>query len=148
MNGRTWILVAHRAGGRLFENPGPGKGLTLVQDIPHPEGRLRDQDINADRHGGSADTRGAGRHSYEASQTPTEHVAVQFAKQLAEILDSGRSQQRYAQLVLVAEPRFLGNLRAAMSPQTASLVSATIDKDLGSVEARDLPRFLGGTVRV
>jgi hypothetical protein len=37
----TWILVAHRGGARLFESPGPGKGLQLVEDIPHPEGRLK-----------------------------------------------------------------------------------------------------------
>jgi hypothetical protein len=36
----TWILVAHRGGARLLANTGPGKGLQLVYDIPHPEGRL------------------------------------------------------------------------------------------------------------
>jgi protein required for attachment to host cells len=148
MNGSTWILVAHRSGARLFENAGPGKGLALLQDIPHPEGRLKNQDLNADRHGGSADAGGAGRQSYEAAQNPVEHVATQFAKQLATLLESGRTQQRYGKLVLVAEPRFLGNLRAALSSPTATLVTATLDKDLGAVEARDLPRYLGDSVRL
>ena len=43
---KTWILVGHEAGARVFENRGPGKGLELVETIEHPEGRLRDRDID------------------------------------------------------------------------------------------------------
>ena len=28
---KTWILVAHEAGARVFENRGPGKGLELLE---------------------------------------------------------------------------------------------------------------------
>ena len=45
----TWILIAHRGGARLFEHTGRSAGLKLLQDIPHPEGRLKNQDINADK---------------------------------------------------------------------------------------------------
>lgn len=30
---KTWILVAHEAGARVFENRGPGKGLELVEHL-------------------------------------------------------------------------------------------------------------------
>ncbi|NNE19964.1 MAG: host attachment protein, partial [Myxococcales bacterium] len=39
--GKTWILVAHEAGARLFANDGIGQGLALVESIDHPEGRAR-----------------------------------------------------------------------------------------------------------
>ena len=42
---RTWILVGHEAGARVFENRGPGKGLDLVETIEHvPDhaGEIRD----------------------------------------------------------------------------------------------------------
>ena len=148
MTNSTWILVAHRGGARVFENKGPGKGLNLLHDIPHPEGRLKNKDIGADKPGRSFDSLGQGRHSLSTEQEPTAHVAVQFAKQLCTMLDDGRSQQRYGKLVLVAEPRFLGNLRAALSNSTATLVTATLDKDLGSVEPHNMPKHLGAIIRL
>ena len=138
----TWIVVAHRGGARLFENKGPGKGLNLVNEIDHPAGKLKNREIDSDRQGRAFDSRGVSRHAYEPELLPTEHVAEQFAKQLSVLLDSARNQKRYERLVLVAEPRFLGNLRSALNAQTASLVSGTVDKDLAMTDARDLPRFL------
>lgn len=148
MMNSTWILVAHRGGARLFESKGPGKGMNLLHDIPHPEGRLKNKDIGADKPGRSFDSRGQSRHSLSKEQDPTSHVAEQLAKQLSTILDDGRSHQRYAKLVLVAEPRFLGNLRAALSPPTAALVTATVDKDLGGMEPHNIPKHLGDIARL
>jgi protein required for attachment to host cells len=148
MINNTWILVAHRGGARLFENKGPGKGLNLLHDIPHPEGRLKNKDIGADKPGRSIDSHGPGRHSLSSEQEPTAHVTEQFAKQLSTMLDDGRHQQLYGKLVLVAEPRFLGSLRAALSTPTAALVMATVGKDLGSVELHNMPKHLTDTIRL
>lgn len=148
MMGKRWILVAHRSGARLFENKGPGKGLELLKALEHPAGKLRNGQIDSDKHGRSFDRRGGGRHAYTAEQEPTTHIAEQFAKQLAALLDEGRTQQRYAQLVLVAEPRFLGILRGALTASTAALVSATLDKDLGNAEQRELPKHLQEVVYI
>jgi protein required for attachment to host cells len=46
----------------------------------------------------------------------------------------------------VAEARFLGELRAALAPPTAALVTATLDKDLGGVGPHDMPPHLRGVV--
>lgn len=140
---KTWILIAHRGGARLFENPGPGKGVDLVKEIPHPEGRLKNQDIDADRPGRTFDSHGQERHALEREQMPAEHLAVQFARQLAGMLDEGRVHRQYDRLVLVAEPRFLGWLRDALSPETAQRLVASLDKDLGEVDVRELPERLG-----
>lgn len=145
---RTWILVAHRGGARLFENKGPGKGLELLQTLDHPAGKLKNKDIDTDQPGRGTDRNGPGRHAYESAHSATTHVAEQFAKQLSTLLDDGRSNHRYGRLVLVAEPRFLGNLRAALNAQTAALVTGTLDKDLGGTDARELPRHLDGVVRI
>jgi protein required for attachment to host cells len=145
---RTWILVAHRSGARLFENRGPGKGLAFVRNIDNPAGKLKSHELNGDKPGRNFDRRGRGRHAYETEHSPTMHVAEVFAKQLATLLDEGRLEQRYQRLVLVAEPRFLGLLRGSLPETTAGLVSASVDKDLGGTEARDLPRYLEDVVYV
>lgn len=146
--GKTWILVAHRSGARILENRGPGKGLELVQNVEHPEGKLKNREINTDKHGRSFDRRGSGRHAYTTEQDPAGRLAEQFAKQLANLLDEGRMRHRYEQLILVAEPRFLGILRGALSGPTLALVRSTLDKDLGGAEIRDLPRHLEQAVRL
>lgn len=144
---KTWILIAHRSGARLFEHRGPAKGMHLLQNVDHPAGKLKNQDIDTDKPGRHVDSRN-NRHGYGHDQEPTQHIAEQFAKQLAELLEEGRIQQRYSRLVLVAEPRFLGLLRAALSAPTAALVSDALDKDLGGIETRDLPKHLEQVVYV
>ena len=143
---KTWILIAHRAGALIFENDGPGTGLKRVELIAHPEGRLDNKALGSDKPGRSFDSHGPGRHALGKEHGPAETVALEFAHALAARLDAGRTKHACGKLVLVAEPRFLGMLRAALSPQTAALVSATIEKDLGHVADHDLAAHLGGVI--
>ncbi len=142
----TWILIAHRGGARLFEHTGRSTGLKLLHDIPHPEGRLKNQDINADKHGRTFDSKGKGRHAKGTAQDPVDNVANQFAHQLAHLLDDGRTHNRYHHLVLVAAPRFLGELRGVLDHHTQALIKAELDKDLSAVNERDLPAHLADVV--
>ena len=142
-----WILVAHRSGARIFESLGVGQALELRQDIAHPEGKLRDQDIGSDKPGRGIDSHGS-RTSFQQEQGPSAHISEQFAKQLAELLNDGRVKQRYQRLVLVAEPHLLGLLRAALSRETAALITASVTKDLGHVGLRDIGTHLEGVVRI
>jgi protein required for attachment to host cells len=136
----AWILVAHRGGAKLFENR--GRQLNLLQEIPHAEGRLKDQDFNTDRPGHSFDRATPSRHAIEPGQRATEREAVQFARELAGLLEDGRIHQRYNKLVLVAEPRFLGELRAVLSPQTGALVTATQGRDIAWMETNAIQEHL------
>ncbi|MGD8606213.1 MAG: host attachment protein [Myxococcales bacterium] len=147
---KTWILVAHDAGARLFENDGPGTGLELLEEIDHPEGRERDRNFDADRPGrsfrkNSADPR---RAAMSRSESPHDRAVADFARELAHKLQHGRTDNRYDRLVLVAPPRFLGLLRAALDGPTAQLVTASLDKDLGSQKASELVEHLGEVIRV
>lgn len=144
---KTWILVAHRSGARLFENCGPGKGLDLLQNFENPAGKLKNQEIDSDKPGRHLDPR-HNRHGYGHDQEPIMHIAEQFARQLAAVLDKGRNSRRYARLVLVADPRFLGLLRGCLSTPTATLVRATLDKDLGGIETRNLRKHVERVVYV
>jgi len=65
----TWVLIAHLGGARILENKGPGKGLILLQDIPHPEGKLKSRDLGSDEPGRSFDSHGA-RHSIKQEVAP------------------------------------------------------------------------------
>lgn len=136
----TWILVADRGGARLFS--GDIHKLTLIQDFPHAEGRLKDHEIDSDKPGRSFDSVGSARHAEGSDRKPSINLANEFAHTLAQMLEKGRTDHRYDRLVLVADRKFLGRLRASISSDTARLVRGTLDKDLSGISARDLPAHL------
>lgn len=144
----NWILVANRSGARLFENTGPGKGLTLLRDIAHAEGHLKNQDFNADKSGRSFDSGGEGRHPTGKSQSPTQHETQKFGKELAAVLDEGRTANAYSALTLVAEAGFLGVLKGELDDQVSKLVSQTVEKDLAKVADGDIADSLASAIEI
>ena len=147
---KTWILVAHQAGARIFENRGTGKGLELVEQLEHPQGRQRDGEIDSDRPGrsfrkNSSDPR---RAAMSRSEGPHEHAVAGFARDLAQRLQQGRVEDRFQRLVLVAPPQFLGLLRSALDAPTEQLVIGSLDKDLARAEEAELIEHIGEIIAV
>ena len=138
----TWILIANRSSASLFESDWPGKSMRRIQDIPHPQGRMQNREIDTDKPGRSFTSFGQSRHAMSTEEEPTEHIAHQFALDLAELLNKGRVAHAYDKLVLMAEPKFLGILRAALDANTAALVVQTVNKDLPNVKEEDLAKYL------
>jgi len=143
----TWIVIGHRAGARIFEHKRPNE-LRLVSEIEHEQGRLENQAFDADRPGRAFDRHGAGRHAMGVEEPPHERVAAAFARQVGDVLNTARNQNRFDELVIVAEPRFLGMLRTALDHVTASRVSSSVSKDLANVAAHDLPQHLSDVIRI
>ena len=147
---KTWILVGHDAGARVFENRGPGKGLELVETIEHPEGRLRDRDIDSDRPGRSfrKDSGDPRRAAMSRGESPHDRAISDFARALANKLQRARVGNQYERLVLVAPPRFLGLLRASLDGPTAQLVVGSLDKDLATRTEAELIGQLGKVIAI
>ena len=144
----TWILIANRTGARIYRNGGTTEGLILLKDIPHEEGRLKDREIDTDKPGRSFSMNSSERHAMSHKLAPTDHLADQFAKELADLLEEGRTQNRYERLILVAAPSFLGRLRLALSKGTAEKVFATLAKELTHLTQRELPGHLHSVIKV
>ena len=136
----TWIVVAHEAGARVFENHGRGTGLELVEEIEHADGRARDRDMASDRPGRSfrKNSGDPSRASMGQSEGPHDRAVSDFARALADKLKDGRVQNRYKRLVLVAPPRFLGLLRSSLDGPTARLVIVSLDKDFAASKKSEL----------
>ncbi len=136
----TWIVVAHEAGARFFENLGRGTGLELVEEIEHPDGRARDRDMASDRPGRSfrKNSGDPSRASMSQSEGPHDRAVADFARALANRLKDARVQNQYKRLVLVAPPRFLGLLRSSLDGPTAQLVMVSLDKDLAASKKNEL----------
>ena len=81
---------------------------------------------------------GGHRHSLEPSTDPHAHLKALFARDLAARLEQGLHQRACDALVLVAEPRSLGALRAALGPRARRAVTREVPKDLTPLGAKDL----------
>lgn len=138
----TWILSAQRSGARIYGHEKAGQGLTLVREIQHEEGRLKDSEIDTDRAGHSLG------HSYQTEQSPSERVAEDFARTLARVLEKERSDKSFDDLVLVASPRMLGLIRKSLDSATASKVRGSLDKEYAEHDQARLEKALGQFFRV
>jgi protein required for attachment to host cells len=136
----NWVLVASRAHARIFEKL-DGKFL-LVEEIPHADGRLRNRDVDTDRPGRSSDRATNGRHAMSSSETPHDHLAGGFARELARKLANARANNQFDGLTLAAEPRFLGMLKGALDEVTARRVRRYVAKDLQHVPDGEIGSYL------
>lgn len=64
-----------------------------------------------------------------------------FARRIAGYLDKARHRQRYDRLLLVAPPRFLGQMRDALGEEVARLVADDLDRDLSWFTAREIEYY-------
>jgi protein required for attachment to host cells len=137
----TWVVVAHQTGARFMEHrPGFGRHLTLVHEIEHPDGRKKNKDIDSDRAGESftGARESGGLRAMHHEHSAHDHVIERFAKELASQLARGRAEGRFDDLILVAEPKFLGLLREALDSTTTRHVVSSVTKDLAAVPSRSV----------
>lgn len=144
----AWILVAGRAGARVFSfDPGEKASWALELSIEHPAGRLMEQEMVSDRAGRSFHRRGdkvshAGGHP--AGQVI--HEEEVFAKKISGFLEKSRRRALYYRLYVVAEPGFAGILKKNMDPRTRQTVTGFIHQDLDNQTVADIRKALSGKI--
>ena len=113
-----------------------------VEDLVHPEARLRPRQLVTDRPGRAFDNTGSGRHAMGSAVDSREHECQRFARSVANRLETARQRHRFDRLVVVAEPRFLGHLRQGLSAATRSQVTAQLGKNLCSADPKAIREAL------
>lgn len=137
----TWILVTDTASGRLFSTELPEDMWTLVQAFQHPESRepARDSRTTAPygrTHQGAG--HGGVQSAFEPHTSPLEIEHGHFAAELGKFLEKARVENKFDELVLVAAPHFLGQLKNALPAQTLKRLKTTIDKDLNQLKPAEI----------
>src|SRR5699024_9504082 len=125
-----WIVVADAGKARLFSRAKKFSPLEEVETLVHPESRLRRQDLTSDRSGQVQEARAPGEYAAEESTDPKDAEAQVFAREIAERLHKAHQQGGFEHLVLMADPRFLGELRKHLADSTAAAVAATVSVNL------------------
>ena len=146
----TWIF-ADGAHARLFSNSGPGKGIEAVQGGVINGDHRPDHELVRDGLGRSFESSGSAgdmRHAIEPRVDPHRELKRTFAHELADMLDQRLTEKAYDRLVIVAPPKALGDLRAALSAHVKPLVYAELNKDLVKTPTAELPNHLGAVMAI
>jgi protein required for attachment to host cells len=140
----TWFVVADGAKARVLARRGGRGPLEPASNMcfTEAEARLPTRDVGADRPGRvheSADTR---RHAMEPRVDWHRFAKEQFARGVAAALETAAQRKLYEELILVAPPRTLGDLRQALGRHAKALVAGEIAKDLTHLPDHELSTHL------
>jgi protein required for attachment to host cells len=126
----TWVLVADGARARVFAANRPGKGLRDALPMAFVGVNLPARARAHDRPGRAFDRFGPGRHDLRGKADPHARAKTALARDVARHLEEAARTAKFDRLVVVAPPRALGEVRAALGPEAGRRVIAEVKKDL------------------
>jgi protein required for attachment to host cells len=133
----TWTVVADGSRGFIYASYMNKHSLNLISSIDDEEARKHSKALGSEKpHGIFERNRPESRVNLHTKEE--EH----FAEQLAEIINNGATDNKFQNLILIAPPKFLGNLRLKIAKPTAQLITKEINKDLTHMEAKDLESYI------
>lgn len=132
----TYIVVADAARARVFTRD----ALKLVEreSLVHAANRLHEGDLVTDRGADVHESTATTARSSGGENTARTHEEQVFAKEVAERVYRARVDNSLEKLILVAPPRFLGQLRDKLDGPTAKLVIHTLSKDLSKASLEEI----------
>jgi protein required for attachment to host cells len=131
----TWVVAADSAQAEVYRVSKIGGAFEPLRSLTNAEGHMKGRDLTTDKPGRAFDSMGAGRHAMASAVAPKEHAADTFAKEVCQLLESGRARGDFDRLVVLAPPDFLGRLRKAITPATNQLVVESVAKNLVGEDA-------------
>lgn len=123
----TWVVVADGTRARMLRNVGTDVALSLKQDR-----LLEPKDL--------IDDGPAGRQPPEMSVAAMDEAT--FAKQLANRLNAAALNNEFAHLLLVADPRTLGEMRPLLHQEVTKRMVGELNKTLTGAALEDIERAL------
>lgn len=142
-----WVLVGDASRARILRPRKRGEKWEVLETHDHPLGRARTSEMVSDQRGRQQQSGAeAMRPGMEPRTDPTDVEAENFARELAQRLQKGFDTHEYQGLILVAAPRFLGQLRGTLHGSASSAVLASVDKDYTHADEEELEKRLRKTL--
>jgi len=135
------VLVGDGRRALFLRNKGTPRALELIVEREMRQENPPTREQGTDRPGRHHGVDGVSRTAIEETDW---HVRAeeQFASEIAETLYEMEHAQEFDELVVVAPPKMLGDLRAAFPPEVAQCIVAEVPKDLTAHPVPDLAKVL------
>jgi protein required for attachment to host cells len=127
---RRWYLLANRVSATLYEDL-PDAPFTFVERMKNSKGHALERQLDSDRPGMMRSSAGSGTIHHGMDKTFRHHelAAVHFAKAIAKKLLARKRAMKFSELVIAAEPHFLGLIRQELAPELRSLISHEVNRE-------------------
>lgn len=136
--GQTLVVVANASQARFFAREKKFSPLLELEEKRHPESRMHGRELDRDAPGQVFQSANPSEDSMGEASDSKRREAAKFAHEIASELKKARGRGNLGRLVLVAEPAFLGLLRANLDEPTRSKVALEIAKN----HASDSPKAI------
>jgi protein required for attachment to host cells len=107
----VWVVTLDGAHARFFALDHSGERLALISTGTLEGTRAQGRDIVSDRPGRTKESVGATRHAVGPTTDPQDHAEEIFTAMVARELVALGKRLSFHELIIVATPRRLGNLR-------------------------------------
>lgn len=143
---KTLVLLANDAVARLFENLGPGRGLTEFEDLTSR--LIEGTDVRySDRPGRNAAAPGMAHHATaDLAEAGEVQARAAFVRAVLAETEARFRDGRYARFVMVAAPATLGVLRAQLPQALRKALVLDVDKDLTAQAPDQVVKRLEGAI--
>ncbi len=145
---RTWFVIADGSHARVLLRTAPNAALepALAEEMFDPVEHSFARDLGDDRPGRSFDSPGGGgaRHAMEPRSDPHVLRKQAFARHVAAVINGAAERNEFDALVLVAPPKTLGEIRAALGEPAKRRVVAESPKELIKTPQAELAGHLDG----
>jgi protein required for attachment to host cells len=126
----SYVLVADGAKMLFFRNEGDAEHLDLKVVAAEQQPDQADRDIKSDRTGQKPGSPGMGGGSSAGETDFHQQAEDRFAAEAADRINRAALAGEFEQLIIVAPPRTLGELRRHYHKEVEARISAEIPKDL------------------
>ena len=146
--GHTWVLAMDQQRALVFVRTGQSlESLGMLR--AHED--VETTGLKTSKDGASID----GSHDQSKYQPPVSELRqteLGFIRELAAWLNHAANDKAFDHLIIVAGPRSLGELRAALHPAVTKMVTEEINKDVANMGRerllQELPRLIPGPERL
>jgi protein required for attachment to host cells len=138
---KVWYVIADGGRARFVERDERGAFRT-VSSFVSTELHAKSSDLGRDRPARVMESATPGRSAVEPRRDLKEAAKQDFVKLVAGEIDAGHGRGQFDNLVLVAPPGVLTELKSNLSKPMAELVVGDLQKDLTKVPDHDLTGHL------
>jgi protein required for attachment to host cells len=137
----TWILVSNNRHARFLQRSAESYALDELADFIYPHSSMASETPAGDISGDAGKGHGRTAHSgtqFEPKTSEPEKERHSFARQLADYVNKGVSDQRCDRLVLIASSQMLGELRPLLTQAAHKMLYRTVAADLTKYQGEEL----------
>ncbi len=136
-----WIMLANSNDCRIYEYDQAHKHLSLIEEISHPEHRLKASEFWTTDAPGHYKSSGYRRGAFSEAN-PLEQSIDEFARDIASHLNKGRNSHAFDDVTVIVPARMEGLLFKHINKHTKELIKMIVQKNVVFMSEHELALYI------